>query len=304
MDPSDHLLNFVAVGGVRGWTLPYWFHMYALTLTRAAREWFEKLPDGQITNWDDLVKNFSQHFNQQKNYICDPSEILDVVHRDNEFVEDFITRLNDESLNIGGISKDMLWGAFRKNVRSNALIRTLTSKDGMPQEWDKIMSVAKLFARTEKTLGSDSPKPKLKVEFQNPQPDRQAKGTIWSRLQPSADNSKQFDARSLIANKNKAGASTQHVNNWTPLTKTPSEILITENVKFKKPQPLMKRSFLNPKKHCTFHDDIGHNTDDCLALKDEIEAIVKSGKLSHLVKNVRQRPGKAPAQDNQGPPKK
>lgn len=45
-DPSDHLLNFMAVGGVNGWTLPYWCHMLALTFTRAAREWFKKLPDG------------------------------------------------------------------------------------------------------------------------------------------------------------------------------------------------------------------------------------------------------------------
>lgn len=66
----------------------------------------------------------------------------------------------------------------------------------------------------------------------------------------------------------------------------------------------MKRSFLNPKKHCTFHDDIGCNTAEFLALKSEIEVAVKFGKLGHLVKNVRQGSGKAPAQDIQGPSKK
>lgn len=40
-DPSDHLLNFTTVGGVSGWTLAYWCHMFALTLTGATREWFE-----------------------------------------------------------------------------------------------------------------------------------------------------------------------------------------------------------------------------------------------------------------------
>ncbi|XP_076930080.1 uncharacterized protein LOC143594727 [Bidens hawaiensis] len=128
-NPSDHLLNFVAVGGVSGWTLPYWCHMFALMLTGAAREWFEKLSDGQIKSWDDLVAKFSQHFSQQKKHTRDPSEILDVVRRDNESIEDFISRFNDESLNIRGISEDMLRGAFRKNVRSNALICCLTGKD-------------------------------------------------------------------------------------------------------------------------------------------------------------------------------
>ncbi|XP_076946087.1 uncharacterized protein LOC143617399 [Bidens hawaiensis] len=197
-NPSYHLLNFVAVGGVSGWTLPFWCHMFALTLTGVVREWLENLPDGQIKSWNDLVAKFSQHFSHQKKHTHDPSEILDVVMCDSDSIEDFISRFNDESLNIGGISEDMLRGAFRKNVRSNTLIRCLTGKDGMLKAWDDIMSAAKLFARTEKTLGSKSPKQTPKVEFQNPQPNRQAKGTIWSGLQPVADNSKKFDARSMI----------------------------------------------------------------------------------------------------------
>ncbi|XP_076935441.1 uncharacterized protein LOC143602089 [Bidens hawaiensis] len=34
-----------------------------------------------------------------------------------------------------------------------------------------------------------------------------------------------------------------------------------------------------------FHDDIGHHTDDCVSLKNEIEIAIKSGKLEHLLKN-------------------
>ncbi|XP_076931562.1 uncharacterized protein LOC143596754 [Bidens hawaiensis] len=248
--------------------------MFALTLTGAAREWFEKLPDGQISSWDDLVKKFSQQFSQQKKHTRDQSEILDVVRRDNESIEDFITRFNDESLKIGGISKGMLLGAFRKNVKCDDLVRTLTSRDGMPKEWDDLMIAAK------------------------------AKGPICSRLQPSVDVSKPFDARSLIGNKNKAGPSNRGPNNWTPLSKTPAEILTTENINFRKPKSLTRRSFLNAKKHCSYHDDIGHNTNECRTLKSEIEAAVKSGKLKHLVKNGKPDNGKAPIRDNQGPSKK
>ncbi|XP_076958334.1 uncharacterized protein LOC143634032 [Bidens hawaiensis] len=288
-DPSDHLQNFVEVGGVSGWTLPYWCHMFTLTLIGATREWFEKLPDGQISSWDDLVKKVSQQFGQQKKHTRDQSKILDVIRRDNESVEDFITRFNDESLTIGGISEDMLRGAFRKNVRFDALIQTLTGRDGMPKEWDNIMTAEKLYARTEKTLGYNNSKQKLKVEFQNPQPNKQAKGTIWSRLQPNAETPKPFDARSLIGNKNKQNASTRFSNSWTPLSKSPSEILTTKNMNFRKPQPLTRRSFLDAKKHCSFHKDIGHSTNECVALKNEIEVAVKFGKLEHLVKGAKPR---------------
>ncbi|XP_076911075.1 uncharacterized protein LOC143568928 [Bidens hawaiensis] len=255
-------MNFVAVGGVSGWTLPYWCHMFALTFTGAAHEWFEKLPDGQIKSWDDFVAKFSQHFSQQRKHTRDPSEILDVVRRNNESIKDFITLFNNESLNIGGVSEDMLWGAFRKNKQN------------------------------------------LKVEFQTPRPKKQAKGTIWSRLQSSAEPPKQFDARSLIGNKNKQKSSVRSSNSWTPLSKTHSEIITTENVNFRKPQPLTRRSFFHAKKHCSFHNDIGHNTNECVAMKNEIEAAVKSAKLEHLVKGAKPGTGKAPARDNYGPSKK
>ncbi|XP_076920428.1 uncharacterized protein LOC143581551 [Bidens hawaiensis] len=304
-DPSDHLLRFEAVGGVSGWTLPYWCHMFALTFTGVAREWFKKLPCGQIKGWKDFIEKFSQHFNQQRKHTRDISEIMDVERRNNESIEDFITRFNNESLNIGEVSEDMLRGAFRKNVHSDALIRTLTGKDGMPESWDEIMTTPKLFARTEKTLGSSNQKQLPRVEFQTTRPNKQAKGTIWSSLQPTTEQPKQFDAISLIGNKNKRNFPTQSSNSsWTQLPKTPSEILKTENLTFRKPQPLPRKSFLDNKKHCMYHNDIGHNTNECVALRNEIEAAVKNGKLDHLVKSVRPWAGKPPAKDNQGSAKR
>ncbi|XP_076948868.1 uncharacterized protein LOC143621276 [Bidens hawaiensis] len=261
--PSDHLLRFEAVGGVSDLTLPYWCHMFALTFTGAAREWFEKFPCGKITSWKDFVEKFSQHFSQQNKHTRDPSEILDVTRRNNESIEDFITRFTNESLNIGGVSKDMLRGAFCKNVHSDALIRTLIGRDGMPESWDEIMKASKLFARTEKTLSSSSQKQSPKIEFQTLRP-----------------------------------------NIWTQLSKTPSEILTTENLTFRKPQPIPHKSFLDNKKHCSYHNDIGHNTNECVALRNEIEATVKNGKLEHLVKGVRAGTGKPPAKDIQGPAKR
>ncbi|XP_071719003.1 uncharacterized protein [Rutidosis leptorrhynchoides] len=40
-------------------------------------------------------------------------------------------------------------------------------------------------------------------------------------------------------------------------------------------------------KFCDFHNDYGHETDECIQLKLDIEDAVRSGKLSHLVKGIR-----------------
>nr|GEX73387.1 reverse transcriptase domain-containing protein [Tanacetum cinerariifolium] len=78
-------------------------------------------------------------------------------------------------------------------------------------------------------------------------------------------------------------------NRFTPLTKTPKEILATEASKFQ-PQPPMvtlveKRS---SNKFCDFHNDKGHSTDECMQLKKKIEELVRAGKLSHLIKEIKQ----------------
>ncbi|GJR33200.1 reverse transcriptase domain-containing protein [Tanacetum coccineum] len=65
--------------------------------------------------------------------------------------------------------------------------------------------------------------------------------------------------------------------------KTLKEILAMEGVCFPEPPPLIgisKKQNLN--KLCDYHEDRGHNTNDCYQLKKQIEEAVASGKLAHL----------------------
>ncbi|GKD23780.1 hypothetical protein Tco_1225483 [Tanacetum coccineum] len=62
-----------------------------------------------------------------------------------------------------------------------------------------------------------------------------------------------------------------------------------DNVNFPPPPPMVgtpeKR---NMNKFCDYHQDRGHNTNDCYHLKKQIEEEVASGRLAHLVKDIRQ----------------
>ncbi|GJV42653.1 reverse transcriptase domain-containing protein [Tanacetum coccineum] len=49
--------------------------------------------------------------------------------------------------------------------------------------------------------------------------------------------------------------------------------------------PVEKR---NANKPCEFHGEVGHNTDECMHLRKQIEEMLKAGKLSHLVKEIKQ----------------
>ncbi|GKD30916.1 hypothetical protein Tco_1241694 [Tanacetum coccineum] len=79
--------------------------------------------------------------------------------------------------------------------------------------------------------------------------------------------------------------SKRHASEW----RTPKEILATEAGKFKPPPPMVtpveKRS---SNKFCDFDNDKGHSTDGCMQLKKQIEELVRAGKLSHLIKEIKQ----------------
>ncbi|GJS22591.1 reverse transcriptase domain-containing protein [Tanacetum coccineum] len=80
---------------------------------------------------------------------------------------------------------------------------------------------------------------------------------------------------------------------FTILTKIPKEILALDKGKFKPPPsmttPIEKR---NASKFCEFHGEVGHTTDECMHLKRQIEEMLKAGKLSHLIKVLKQNNGK------------
>nr|GEX44900.1 hypothetical protein [Tanacetum cinerariifolium] len=73
------------------------------------------------------------------------------------------------------------------------------------------------------------------------------------------------------------------------LTKTPKEIFALDKGKFKAPPPMTtpveKR---NHAKCYEFHGEVGHNMDECMHLRKQIEEMLKAGKLSHPIKEINQ----------------
>ncbi|KAM6569604.1 hypothetical protein CsatB_017589 [Cannabis sativa] len=67
---------------------------------------------------------------------------------------------------------------------------------------------------------------------------------------------------------------------YTELNETRENIYLAheQKVAFSKPEPIRNlRSKRDPNKYCKFHKDIGHTTDECRQLKDEIESLIARG---------------------------
>ncbi|GKA79539.1 hypothetical protein Tco_0786135 [Tanacetum coccineum] len=75
------------------------------------------------------------------------------------------------------------------------------------------------------------------------------------------------------------------------LTKPPKEILATETqLRLVPPRPMLNpRRGGNMDRYCDYHQEKVPHTNDCCQLRKQLETALESGKLNHLIRDVRQR---------------
>ncbi|GKA36022.1 reverse transcriptase domain-containing protein [Tanacetum coccineum] len=269
-DPEDHLKIFQAAAKVKRWAMPTWCHMFNSTLTGSARVWFDDLPPESVDSYDDLKEAFLANFRQQKKCIKDPVEIHHIKQREGESTEDFVRRFKIESRDVKGAPEVMRISGFMHGITNPELIKRLHDK--IPKSVDEMMRITTSFLRGEVAAGNQERKKSLPP---------------WK--QQEAGHKQNFK-KGGFKNQHR---SEQRQDRFTLLSKSPKEILALEKGKFKTPPPMTtpveKR---NNNKFCEFHGEVGHNTDECMHLKRQIEELLKNGKLSHVIKELKQNSGK------------
>ncbi|GJX93756.1 hypothetical protein Tco_0348342 [Tanacetum coccineum] len=203
---------------------------------------------------------------KRKSCIKDPVEIHHIKQREGESTEDFVRRFKIESRDVKGAPKVMRISGFMHGITNPELIKRLHDK--IPKSVDEMWKITTTFLRGEVVAGNQE----------------------WKKTFPPW---KQQDARHR-QNFKKGGFKNQQrsekrQDRFALLTKTPKEILALDKEKFKPPSPMTtpveKR---NASKFCEFHGEVGHTTDECMHLKRQIEEMLKAGKLSHLIKELKQ----------------
>nr|GEZ79831.1 reverse transcriptase domain-containing protein [Tanacetum cinerariifolium] len=272
-DPEDHVKVFQAAAQVERWVIPTWCHMFNSTLIGAARVWFDELPPESIDGYKDMKAPFLSYFMQQKKYVKDPVEIHNIKQRDGETIEDFMERFKIETGRMKGSPECMRISEFMHGINNPEL--TKRPNEHVPKTMEEMMIATTAFIRGKAATASKK------------------KGHVsWK---PQDQSKRHTDKRPDFRGHSRDG---RGANRFTPLTKTPKEILAAEANIFQPPPPMVtpveKRNsnkFLekrNSNKFCDFHNDKGHSTDECIQLKKQIEELVQAGKLSHLIKEIKQ----------------
>ncbi|GJY33026.1 hypothetical protein Tco_0417495 [Tanacetum coccineum] len=202
-----------------------------------------------------------ENYRQQTKHIKDPVEIHHIKQRDGESMEDFMERYKEEVLDVEGAPKCMKIFEFMHGIIHPELIKRLYEK--LPRSMDEMYRVTTSFLQGEVTAFSH-------VGKKAPTPWKQPEGGN----KPSFQNKHRPDRKP---------------DRFSLLTKTSKEIFALEKEKFKAPPPMVtpaeKR---DSNKYCEFHADTGHSTDECMQLRKHIDELIKAGKLSQFIKELKQ----------------
>nr|GEX36700.1 reverse transcriptase domain-containing protein [Tanacetum cinerariifolium] len=206
----------------------------------------------------------------RKKCIKDPVKIHNIKHRDGESTEEFMRRYKLECSDMKGTLECLKIPGFMHEITNLGLIKRLHDK--ILKSVDKMMRVTTAFLRGEVATST-----------------REQKKSFPSWKQQEAGQKQNFK-KGGFRNQQR---SERKQDSFTLLTKTPKEILALDKGKFKHPPPMTilveKR---NAGKFSEFHREVGHTTDECMHLKRQIEEMLKAGKLSYLIKELKQSNGK------------
>ncbi|GJZ96785.1 reverse transcriptase domain-containing protein [Tanacetum coccineum] len=251
--------------------MPITCHMFVYKLKDDARVWWNSLPKGMVTSYEDLKRRFRTHFKQQKKQTKTHLAINGIKKKKGETVRAFISRYTDETTHITRLNDDQRIAGFVHGVKKS-LVKFISTK--LLKSYDGLMEKTHSWLQAEETASERRP-----ITFMDSSTgDKTQKGKPWKA--PEKKNRDKRDRFSPYQEHN--------LGIFLSLTKSPMEILATEKVvkTFTKPPKMLSKA-RDTSKYYEFHQDYGHDTNACRELKNQTEEAVKSGKLSHLIKGIK-----------------
>uniref|UniRef100_A0A2N9H4C4 Uncharacterized protein n=1 Tax=Fagus sylvatica TaxID=28930 RepID=A0A2N9H4C4_FAGSY len=235
---------------------------FPLGLRGSARVWFNKLESESIGSFVQLSRAFIDHFIGSQRRGRPPTHLLSVK------------QMEGESLRAFGLRK----GDFLYEL----------CKDP-PETMSELMYEATKHMNAEDALEAmDDPPPKRRKEAEDRKPE------------PSKQKVPKFTE---TPERKRTTAPPVKFSSFTPLNTPIDKLLlqIQEDPSLRWPGKIRSDPNSRPKNlYCRFHRDHGHLTEECVALKEQIETLIRQGKLQKYVSRpTNTRPAKPPAQREQ-----
>ncbi|XP_030964507.1 uncharacterized protein LOC115985744 [Quercus lobata] len=249
-DPQDHLNTFKTTLGLQQPPDEIMCRSFPTTLKGATREWFTKLPTLSVDNFEQLSNAFLHHFIRGQRPKRPVDYLLTIRHGEKETLRSYVKCFTRETLEVDEADDKVQLTTFKVGLRSRDLVASLAKNP--PKTMAKMLLKVQKYMNAEDTLAAikDAEKPGDKAKKKD---NRRGQ----KRERPDHRNN---DGNRRKDDKSPWTIKDEHYLKWSgPLHSSP-------NVRDKN-------------KYCRFHKNHGHNTEDFRDLKEQIEELIRKGKL-------------------------
>ncbi|GAU47210.1 hypothetical protein TSUD_403510, partial [Trifolium subterraneum] len=236
----DVILNYQAVrGGIK-------CRIFPTTLVEGAMAWYRSLPQGSITSWKDLCKQFTSHFTASRKH---PK-----------------TEANLEAKYL-----------MRKNLRDGTKFKEMVAIE-KPATWDEILYKAQAYMQFEEETMADAMRYSRTEDNRPPREHGNRNGDKRNGDRRGRDKSREpRGPPSQFTNYTPLLVPREIV-----LAECAASDFKNDEIRFPKSTPFKPGQ--DRSRYCAYHKSYGHLTEDCIQLKDAIEILIRNGKLKDYIK--------------------
>ncbi|XP_016163173.1 uncharacterized protein LOC107605718 [Arachis ipaensis] len=258
-DPKQDIRKFRSIMIFNGASDPILCRCFPSFLDGPALDWFCSLPADSISRFQELEKQFEDHFAASAIYLHDSDYLTTIKQGLQESLKDYITRFTKVTMRIPDLHPEVHLHAIKSGLR--------------PSKFQEAIAVAKL-----KTLAEFREKAKGQIDIKELHQARKAEKSLITK-----DDDKPRDNKKTFKPVPRYDSYTQFNAKRDDIIK---EILNSKLIK--PPSPRKAGTYPEPKnidksKYCAFHQKHSHTTDECVIVKGLLERLAKQGHLDKFI---------------------
>ncbi|XP_009145112.2 uncharacterized protein LOC103868802 [Brassica rapa] len=288
-DPDDHIAQYkqrmVAVVLPKESREATMCKGFGSTLIGPALQWYINLPTRSISSFAGLSDKFVEQFASNRSLEKTSDGLYEILQHRVEPMQDYIARFNQEKVAVPECSIPTAISAFKRGLLPDGgLYKELTMYPC--KTMDDVLSRAWAHVKWEEDVASRAkaqPKQDQRSTRSN-RGDREERSSQKGSKDSRSRNQGTFQFRPL---EKEEGMSVSTRPDISHLSISTPELVNTlrqmgQHVKW---PPKMKApdSFRNPGLWCDFHRNHGHKTEDCVALKIEVNKLLQKGHLREFL---------------------
>ncbi|XP_020240629.1 uncharacterized protein LOC109819334 [Cajanus cajan] len=270
-DPDEHLNVFLTQATLSTQDDSALCRIFPTSLKGRALNWFTKLPNASIDSFGELSSQFTLQFATSKPYRTTSLALTGVRQEKKESLRCFMDRFNRIAMEIGDLNPAVALDRLSTALRPGPFVNSLCKKP--PVDMNDLRRRAEKYMQMEEL-----------AETRN-----QARAEEnYNRKESGREPTKKFNADPSSSRPPKGPRYTT----YTPLNASRAKVL--EQALSSEILIIPKRANTPPRadkaKACRFHRNRGHSTEECSALKDKLEDLIKQGHLKNFVSPQDHRP--------------